>query len=70
MCNLTFHEVVEVAVVGAVVFDGIPGLGDGHGLETELRMSYTIYRLHRIRGRQRETVMGNKTETIKENILQ
>lgn len=42
MSNLTFHEVVKVAVVGAVVFDGIPGLRDGHGLETEL----LLYVLH------------------------
>lgn len=34
--GLTFHEVVEVAVVGAMVFDGIPGLRDGHGLQTDI----------------------------------
>lgn len=66
MCNLTFHEVVEVAVVGAVVFNGIPGLRDGHGLETDL----LYVRLHRIRIRQAEAVMSSKTESIKEKNLQ
>lgn len=30
--GLTFHEVVQVAVVGAMILDGIPGLRDGHSL--------------------------------------
>lgn len=41
--NLTFYEVVEVAVVGAVVSNGIPGLRDGHGLQTE-RQLYVLYK--------------------------
>lgn len=35
---LTFHQVVQVAVVGAMVFNGIPGLRDGHGLHTEIQV--------------------------------
>lgn len=33
VCGLTFHQVVEVAVVGALVFDHVPVLRDGHGLQ-------------------------------------
>lgn len=33
VCGLTFHQVVEVAVVGALVSDHVPVFRDGHGLQ-------------------------------------
>lgn len=33
LATLTFNEIVKVAVVDAMIFNHIPGLRDGHGLE-------------------------------------
>lgn len=33
VCGLTFHQVVQVAVVGALVSDHVPVFRDGHGLQ-------------------------------------
>lgn len=42
VCGLTFHQVVEVAVVGSLVSDHIPVFRDGHGLQVEkLEQSHT-----------------------------
>lgn len=49
----TFHEVVEVAVVGAMVFDSIPSLRDGHGLQKNYK-----YMCHK-----KEKVTENQSET-------
>lgn len=61
--DLTFHEVVEVAVVSAMVFDGIPGLRDGHGLQTKLE----LYVLNKWQGctESDTAATGIKTDTMK-----
>ena len=66
LCDLTFHEVVEVTVVGAVVFDGVPGLRDGHGLQTKKQLYSICY----IKDRQTQTGAGIRTDSMTGRTLQ